>query len=43
MLMNPSEPFGLRRKRNATPLSDRRKSGVALRLPPQSKTAHWQA
>ena len=29
-------------KRSATPLSDRRKSGVALRLPPQSKTAHWQ-
>jgi len=24
-------------KRSATPLSDRRKSGVALRLPPQSK------
>src|SRR5262245_46374183 len=35
-------------KRSATPLSDRRalsecrKSGVALRLPPQSKTAHLQ-
>jgi len=30
-------------KRSATPLSDRRKSGVALRLPPQSKSVHWQA
>ena len=31
------------RKRSATPLSNRRKSGVALRLPPQSKSVQWQA
>ena len=30
-------------KRSATPLSDRRKSGVALRLPPQSKSVRWQS
>ena len=29
-------------KQSATPLSDRNKSGVALRLPPQSKRARWQ-
>jgi len=28
-------------KRSATPLSDHRKSGVALRLPPQSKGVYW--
>jgi len=28
-------------KRSATPISDGIKSGVALRLPPQSKTLHW--
>jgi len=30
-------------KRSATPLSDRTNSGVALHLPPQSKSVHWQA
>jgi len=30
-------------KRSATPLSDRRKSGVALRLPPQFKSVYWQS
>jgi len=30
-------------KRSATPLSDRTNSGIALHLPPQSKSVHWQA
>jgi len=30
-------------KRSATPLSDHQKSRVALHLPPQSKTVHWQS
>jgi len=44
MMMNSSEAIlDCGGKRSATPLSDCTNGGVARRLPPQSKSVHWQS